>query len=183
MIRADGNTDRHTLNIYRLMQDTKTLKQGADYTEMAQIALDQGTPGEAVTVIESGMAAGAFEEKAAKDRNQRLLDSAKKAAATDKAGLAKFETEAKASKTGDADIALGRGFLSYGMNDKAEEAFARGIGKGVSKNLDEAQMLLGISQLRQGKKDASVATFKGIKSTDPTFERLAKLWSLHAGAA
>ncbi len=183
MIRADGNTDRHTLNIYRLMQDTKTLKQGADYTEMAQIALDQGTPGEAVTVIESGMAAGAFEEKASKDRNQRLLDSAKKAAAADKAGMAKFETEAKASKTGDADIALGRGFLSYGMNDKAEEAFARGIGKGVSKNLDEAQMLLGISQLRQGKKDASVATFKGIKSTDPTFERLAKLWSLHAGAA
>jgi tetratricopeptide (TPR) repeat protein len=183
MIRSDGNTDRHTLNIYRLMQDTKTLKQGTDYTEMAQIALDQGTPGEAVTVIEQGMAAGAFEDKASKDRNQRLLDSARKAATTDKAGMAKFEAEARSAKTGDADIALGRGFLSYGMNDKAEEAFARGIGKGVSKNLDEAQMLLGISQLRQGKKDQSVATFKGIKTTDATFQRLAKLWSLHAGAA
>ena len=183
MIRAEGNTDRHTLNIYRLMQDTKTLKQPSDYTEMAQIAMDQGTPGEAVTVLEAGMAANVFEEKATKDRNQRLLDAAKKAATTDKATLAKFETEAKASKTGDADIALGRGFLSYGMNDKAEEAFARGLGKGSVKNADEAQILLGIAQLRQGKKDEAEKSFKTVKSTDATFQRLAKLWSLHAGAA
>lgn len=183
MIRADGNTDRHTLNIYRLMQDTKTLKQGADYTEMAQIALDQGTPGEAVTVIEEGMAANVFEDKASKDRNQRLLESAKKAAATDKAGMAKFEAEARAAKTGDADIALGRGFLSYGMNDKAEEAFARGIQKGVTKGGDEAQLLLGIAQLRQGKKAEAQKTFKGVTTTDATFQRLAKLWSLHANAA
>ena len=181
MMRADGNTDRHTLNIYRLMQDTKTLQQGSDYTEMAQIALDQGTPGEAVSIIEQGLAANVFEDKTSKDRNQRLLDSAKKAAATDKAGLTKFETEAKAAKTGEADIALGRGFLSYGMNDKAEEAFARGMGKGGVKNADEAQILLGIAQLRQGKKDEAVKSFKAVKSTDATFQRLAKLWSLHAG--
>jgi hypothetical protein len=183
MIRAVGNTDRHTLNIYRLMQDTKTLKSGGDYTEMAQIAIDQGTPGEAVTVIEEGMAANAFDDKASKDRNTRLLESAKKAATTDRAGLAKFETEAKAAKSGDVDIALGRGFLSYGMNDKAEEAFARGIGKGLTKNADEAQLLLGIAQLRQGKKDLAVKSFKSVQSTDATFQRLAKLWSLHAGAA
>lgn len=182
MIRADGNTDRHTLNIYRLMQDTKTLKQGSDYTEMAQIAIDQGTPGEAVSVIEEGIAANAFDDKASKDRNQRLLESAKKAATTDKAGLAKFEAEAKAAKAGDADIALGQGFLSYGMNDKAEEAFARGIQKGVSKNPAEAQLLLGIAQLRQGKKDAAQKTFKAVQTPDATFQRLAKLWSLHAGA-
>jgi TolA-binding protein len=181
MMNADGNTDRHTLNIYRLMQDTKTLQQASDYTEMAQIAIDQGTPGEAVSVIEQGMAANVFDDKAAKDRNQRLLDSAKKAAVTDKAGLTKLETEAKAAKTGEADVALGRGFLSYGMNDKAEEAFARGLGKGSVKNADEAQILLGISQLRQGKKDEATKTFKGVKSADATFQRLAKLWSLHAG--
>jgi tetratricopeptide (TPR) repeat protein len=183
MIRSDGNTDRHTLNIYRLMQDTKTLKQGSDFTEMAQIAMDQGTPGEAVTVLEAGIAANVFEDKLSQDRNQRLLDSAKKAATADQAGLGKFETEAKAGKAGDGDIALGRGFLSYGMNDKAEEAFARGIQKGVTKNADEAQLLLGIAQLRQKKKDEAIKTFKGVKSTDAVFQRLSKLWSLHAGAA
>ncbi|MDR2214371.1 MAG: hypothetical protein LBE59_00830 [Nevskiaceae bacterium] len=183
MIRSDGNTDRHSLNIYRLMQDTKTLKQGSDYTEMAQIAIDQGTPGEAVTVIEQGLAANAFEDKATLDRNQRLLDAAKKAADADKSGLTKLEAEAKAAATGDVDIALGGGFLSYGMNDKAEEAIARGIQKGVAKNADEAQILLGIAQLRQGKKAEAIKTFQGVKSTDATYDRLAKLWTLHAQAA
>ena len=180
MMRAPGITDRHTLHIYRLMQDTGTLKQASDYTEMAQIAIDQGTPGEAVSVLEAGVAANIFEEKAAKDRNQRLLDAAKKAATTDKASLTKFETEAKAAKTGEADVALGRGFLSYGMNDKAAEAIARGIAKGGVKAPDEAQILLGVAQLRLKNNAEAVKTFKAVKSTDEKFQRIAKLWALHA---
>jgi TolA-binding protein len=115
-----------------------------------------------------------------KDRNQKLLDSAKKTAITDQASLVKFDAEAKAAKTGESDVALGRGYLSYGMNDKAEEAIARGIAKGGVKAPDEAQVLLGIAQLRQGKKPDAVKTFKAVKSTDPINQRLAKLWALHA---
>lgn len=180
MMRADGITDRHTLHIYRLMQDTGTLKQANDYTEMAQIAMDQGTPGEAVTVLEQGIAAKVFEEKAAADRNQRLLDAAKKAAEADKAGLAKFEVEAKAAATGEADIALGRGYLSYGMNDKAAEAFARGIGKGSLRSPEDAQILLGVAQLRANKNADAVKTFNAVKTADANLERIAELWALHA---
>ena len=180
MMRADGITDRHTLHIYRLMQDTGTLKQASDYTEMAQIAMDQGTPGEAVTVLEAGVAAKVFEDKATQDRNQRLLDAAKKAASTDRASLAKFETEAKASKTGEADIALGRGYLSYGMNDKAAEALARGISKGGVKSMEDAQILLGVAQLRIKNNAEALKTFGGVKSADDKYERIAKLWALHA---
>ncbi|MGC4027837.1 MAG: hypothetical protein QM696_03030 [Steroidobacteraceae bacterium] len=180
MMRADGITDKHTLHIYRLMYDTGTLKQGSDYTEMAQIAMDQGTPGEAVSVLEAGMAANVFDDKTSKDRNQRLLDAAKKAAATDKASLPKFEAEAKAAANGEADIALGRGYLSYGMNAQAEEALARGIGKGGLKNPADAQILLGVAQLRQKENANAVKSFNAVKTADANLERIAKLWALHA---
>ena len=78
LMRSEGNTDRTTLNIYRLMLDTDTLKQGSDFTEMAQLAIESGTPCEAKAVIEKGMASNVFTEQRDKDRNQRLLDSSKK---------------------------------------------------------------------------------------------------------
>jgi hypothetical protein len=181
MMRSEGINDRHTLHIYRLMHDTGTLKQASDYTEMAQIAMDQGTPGEAVSVLEAGVAANVFTDKASQDRNQRLLEAAKKAATADKASLAKFEVEAKAASTGEADIALGRGYLSYGMNAQAEEAFARGIGKGGLKAPAEAQILLGVAQLRQKENKEAVKSFNAVKAApDANLERIAKLWALHA---
>jgi tetratricopeptide (TPR) repeat protein len=180
VLRTQGITDRQTLHVYRLMQETKTLAQASDYSEMAQLAIESGTPGEAQKVLEQGFAANIFTEQRLKERNQRLLDAAKKAAAADQVTLPKVEAEAKASKTGDADVALGNAFLSYGQNDKALEALNRGIGKGGIKNLAEAQILLGIAQVRSGNKDDARKTFKSVKSDDATWSRIAKLWALDA---
>jgi tetratricopeptide (TPR) repeat protein len=180
VLRAQGITDRQTLNVYRLMQDTKTLSQASDYTEMAQLAMEAGTPGEAQKVLEQGFAANAFTEQRLKDRNQRLLDAAKKASATDQATLARSEVEAKAAKTGDADVALGSAYLSYGQNDKALEALSRGVGKGGLKSPAESQIMLGIAQLRSGNKAEAQKTFKAVKSDDATWARIARLWYLNA---
>jgi tetratricopeptide (TPR) repeat protein len=180
VMRTEGISDRQTLNVYRLMQDTKTLSQASDYTEMAQLAIEGGTPGEAQKVLEEGFAAKVFEEQRVKDRNTRLLESAKKASATDQASLPKLDTEARAAKTGDADVALGSAYLSYGQNDKALEAITRGIGKGGLKNPEEAQILQGIAQLRAGNKTEAQKSFKAVKSTNATWARLAKLWTLNA---
>ena len=179
LMRADGVSDRHILNIFRLMQATDTLSRGSDYTEFAQLAIEAGVPGEAKTVLELGMSRNAFDANM-KDRNQRLLDAAKKSAITDQASLVKFDTEAKAARTGDPDVALGRGYLSYGMNDKAVEALTRGIGKGGLKTPDEAQLLLGVALLRSGNKAEALKIFKSVKTADTVNQRLAKLWSLHA---
>jgi tetratricopeptide (TPR) repeat protein len=179
VLRTPGITDRQTLNVYRLMQDTKTLSQGSDYTEMAQLATDAGLSGEAQKVLEQGFAANVFTEQRAKERNQRLLDSAKKTAAADQPTLAKSEAEAKAAKTGDTDVALGSAYLSYGQNDKAIEALSRGVGKGGLKN-PEGQILLGIAQLRSGNKEEARKTFKGVKTDDAVWSRIAKLWALNA---
>jgi tetratricopeptide (TPR) repeat protein len=180
LMRTEGNSDRHILNIYRLMQDTGTLKNPSDYTEMAQLALEQGTPGEAKAVLEQAIAASVFTEQRDKDRNARLLESAKKAAAADLASLPKFEIEAKAAKTGEPDVALGRGYLSHGMNDKAAEAIARGIAKGSLKYPDESQILLGVAQLRLKNSAEAIKSFRAVKTADARYQRIAKLWVLHA---
>jgi len=88
--------------------------------------------------------------------------------------------EAKAANTGEADVALGSAYLSYGQNDKALEAFTRGIGKGGLKNPAEAQIMQGIAQLRSGNKAEAQKTFKGVKSDDAIWARIAKLWALDA---
>jgi lipopolysaccharide biosynthesis regulator YciM len=173
-------TERQTLHVYRLMQATQTLRQGGDYSEMADLAVNAGMPGEADRVVEQGIAANVFTQDADKARAQRLLASAKKAAAADKAGLPKLETDAKAAKLGDLDYALGAAFFGHGDYAKAVEALTRGLGKGGLKNPVEAQLLLGTAQLRAGAKADAMKTFRGIKTEDALMQRIAKLWALYA---
>jgi hypothetical protein len=54
--------------------------------------------------------------------------------------------------------------------------------KGGVKSEAEARLLLGIAQLKGGHKDDAVKSFHAVKG-DPTLERLANLWSLHARQA
>jgi hypothetical protein len=183
LMRAEGNNDRMTLNVYRLMLDTNTLKQPSDFTEMAQLAIESGTPCEAQHVIEKGMAENVFTDARDKDRNQRLLESSKKSCTADQAGIAKFETEAKAAAGGEADVRLGQAYLSFNQYDKAAEAIQRGITKGQLKQPEEAQILLGIAQLKRKQADDATKAFKAVKSGgDAKMARLANLWALHAKA-
>jgi hypothetical protein len=180
MLRTPSITDRQTLQVFRLMHATGTLSQPSDYTEMAQLAIEQSASNEAKTVLEAAMAGNVFTDQTQKDRNTRLLEAAKKSAATEQAGLAKFEMEAKAAKAGEADVSLGRSYLSLGMNDKAIEAITRGMGKGSLKQPEEAQLLLGIAHYRQKNIAEADKAFRALKSTDALYQRLAKLWALHA---
>ena len=52
--------DRNTLQVYRLMYELDVLKEPTDYTEMAQLAIEQGNPGEAQHVLEKGLAKNVF---------------------------------------------------------------------------------------------------------------------------
>jgi tetratricopeptide (TPR) repeat protein len=175
-----SNQDLYTLNIYRLMRETGTLRESNDFLEMAQLAVSQGSPGEAVDAISRGQKADAFTTETDKSAAKLALASAQKLSDADRAGLAKFEVEAKAGKAGEADVRLGQAFLSYDQADKAAEAIQRGIGKGGLRNADEAQILLGISLLRLGRKDEAAAAFAATKGTDARLAGLARLWGLQA---
>ena len=175
-------SDKNTLQLFRLMSEVDVLAQADDYTEMAQIALDQGSPGEAEHILEKGFQKGVFTDQRAKDKNQRLLDSAKKVAATDQPALPKIEKDADAAPTGDKDVAVGLAYLGYGQFDKAADMLNKGLTKGGVKSEPEARLLLGIAQLKGGHKDDAVKSFHAVKG-DSALERLANLWSLHAKQA
>ena len=63
----------------------------------------------------------------------------------------------------------------------AIEAFNRALKKGGLQNPADAQLLLGIAQLKAGNKDEALKAFHAVKG-DPKYEHLASLWSLHTRA-
>jgi tetratricopeptide (TPR) repeat protein len=176
MMRSD-TTDTQMLNVMRLALHVDAMTTSDQFTEMAEIALNTGLPGEAIAAIEKGFAKNAFKEGRVADIN-KMLDRAKASAATDKASLSQQEASAKANAAGNADVKLGAAFLSYGDAAKAIEALNRGIGKGNVRNPDEAGLLLGIAHLRAGNKPEAAKAFETVNK-DPTLTRLAKLWLLN----
>jgi hypothetical protein len=175
----EGNDDRIKLMTYRLMNEVGILKRGVDYRDMALIALDRGNPGEAQSVMEQAFAKNVFTDPKEKESNQRLLDSAKRKAAADKAGLANDEKAANAAKTGDPLVELGGAYLGYGVPDKALAMLTAGIAKGGLKYPDEAYIMLGIAHERTKNNAEAIKAFNKA-TTDPQYARLAKLWALEA---
>ncbi len=174
-----SKSDGELLNILRLADGVGAMDQASYYTEMGQLAMAQGLPGEAQSIIEKGMKNGALNAaQREKEHAGRILADSKQAVALDKSTLEKQDAAARAKPTGDADTKLGAAYLSYGMNDKAVEALQRGIGKGSVKNPDEAGMLLGIAYLRMNNKEEATKAFQTVKQ-NPTMARIAKLWVLH----
>jgi len=179
LLKATANSDTNTLEVYRLMFDVDVLKSPDDYSEMAGLALDAGTPGDAQRVLQRAFERNVFTDKRSMDKNQRLLEKAKQAAASDQASLDKTAKEADAAPTGVKNAGMGLAYLSYGQYDKAVDEFTKAISKGSLRNPADTQLLLGIAQLKAGHKDDAVKSWKAVKG-DPVLERLASLWILHA---
>jgi len=181
LLRVSAN-DRELLNVLRLSDGVNVMDDGSQYTEMAQLALGQGLPGEAQAILEKGQQKGAFKDQREKDLAGRILADAKQAATLDKSTLDKQDASAKAKPTGEADVKLGAAYLSYGQNDKAIEALQRGIGKGGVKSVDEAGLLLGIAYMRTNNKPEAVKAFGTVKQA-PGMARIAKMWLIEANKA
>ena len=181
LMRVSTN-DRELINILRLADGVEVLNDSGQYTEMAQLAMGQGLPGEAQAILEKGTAKAVFKDDKQKALATRILSEAKTAVTLDKSTLPKQDAAARAKATGDSDVKLGAAYLSYGELDKAIEALQRGIGKSGVKNTDEAGLLLGIAYLRANK-NAEATTAFGTVNKDPALTRIAKLWILKAGAA
>ncbi len=182
VLKQASSSDANTLQVYRLMWDTDVLKNGDDYTEMAQLAMDQGTPGDAQRVLQRAMERNLFTDQRTKDKNQRLLDKAKQGAANDQASLEKTLKEAEAATTGGKNAGMGLAYLSYGQYDKAIDQLTKAVAKGGLRNAADTQLLLGIAELKGGHKDDAIKAFKAVKG-DPVLMRLGTLWAIHARQA
>jgi len=183
LVNADTKDAHLQLNVYRLMNDVGVLKRGGDYAEMADIALDQGYPGETEAVLQKAFAQNVFTEPREKERYQHLLDGAKQRAAADLAALPAKEAEAAGAATGDKLVQLGADYMSYGQYDKAVASINRALSKGGLKSPEEANVLLGIAQLRlKNMTEAQKAFEKAAASHNAGYTQLGRLWALHAGA-
>lgn len=179
LILFRGAPDTMTLDVFRLARETGALRRAEEYTEMAQLALERGLPGEAQSVLEQGTAAGVFTSPSAVELSKRLLASAKTQSTADRPVLAKQEKESATNKNGQVDVRIGQAFMSYGQYAEAIKAIERGLAKGNVRNLPDARLSLGIAQLRAGQKEAAAATFKTVEG-DELMRRLARLWGLRA---
>jgi hypothetical protein len=178
LARMNIKDARLELHVYRLMSDVGTLKTSRDYDDMALIALDQGYPSEAASVLQEALQRNVFSEQRDKDRYQHLLDRSRQRAATDQPKLDKSEPA-----DGDGLVQLGAAYMSYGRYDKAVANIQEGIARGDLKSSDEAYLLLGIAELRLNQTpDAQRAFNKVATSSDTRYSRLGALWAARSGS-
>lgn len=175
-----SRSDAAVFNAYRLATEVNAISSGSDYTEMAQIAIERGLPAEAQKTLEAAFARKAFTVQRDIDRNTRLLNTAKERAAAARGQLANDEKAAAGAPSGDAFVRLGEAYMSFGQHPQAVAAIQKGIAKGKLTNAAEAQLLLGIAQLKAGSKGDAAKTLRAIKSDDGDLQRVAKLWALRA---
>ncbi len=158
-------TDKQALQVYRLSAEVGAMQAGTEYSEMAELALSSGSPGEAVAILNKGVAAKVFTTPADQTRSQHLLDTAKKQAAADQPTLDKTETDAANDAKGDRLVGAGIGYFGYGDYARAVKDISAGLAKGMAKDSVDARLLLGIAQFRTGDKDAAMQTFIRSRAT------------------
>lgn len=172
-----GIPGQDMVDLLRLMGRTNSYNEARDYLEYVEAADPRRLPGEAMKVIEAGVASGKLNGTDRTVTDFRTIASERLAA--DKASLPSLERDARAaSATAVTALASGDAFLSYGEAATAEALYAIALGK---PGVDQPRALtrLGIAQADQGKFAEAQATFA--KITGPR-KPIADLWSAYAAS-
>ena len=152
-IYQEENADsRAVLAMYRLGLAKDWLTRESEFMEYADMALEAGSPAEAQQVYEAAVAKGLVTKG---ERSERIRTQSKQLAADDRKMIAGLDKEAKAGRNGEADVKVGLAYLGLGDNQKALDALQRGLSPeriAKVKRVDDANMMLGIVQLRLGNK-------------------------------
>jgi tetratricopeptide (TPR) repeat protein len=178
-VYQEENLDKRALlNLLRFGVDKDYIARESLFVEYADQALDAGAPAEALKVIETATAKGAFKIIAQTDRNGKLQAAAKQQTADDKKLLPQLDKEARAGKNGEADVKVGLAYLGFGDYAKAAEAIERGLTPdrvAKVKRVDDAEMMLGICDSKLGKKDEAKKAFTAAQA-DPRMTKAATIW-------
>jgi len=175
-------SDRLTLDTYRLSLATGSMTAANDYSEMAQLALQAGTPAEALQVVEKGYAAGALGTGPEAERHKRLRDLINKRIDEAKRTQADDERQALAAKDGNDLVTIGLNRVFQGQKGPGVGLMQQGIAKGGLKRPEDAKLHLAIAQLIAGEPAKAQATLKTVSGADGTTD-LARLWALYARRA
>ncbi|PEQ11257.1 hypothetical protein B2G71_18405 [Novosphingobium sp. PC22D] len=158
------------LDLMRLMARTNSMADKRDYLEYIENVDPRRFPGEALKIIDRGIAAGKLTPGEVAEAKQMAGGRV----TADKASLEGSSTSGSANSV----TATGDAFLSYDMPAKAEEFYAAALTKpGVEK--DRATLRLGIAQVDQGKYAEAQQTFAKVGGNRVP---VAKLWSAYAAS-
>jgi hypothetical protein len=175
----NGFSDRLTLDVYRLRQQTNTLVSSSDYMEAVQLSLQAGFPGEADRLLKDGYKRGVLGKGDAGEvsRQKRLQELVARKIAEDKGTMAEGERLAAQQAGGDALISTGQNYVAYGQYDRGIDLMEKGLAKGSLKRPDESKLHLGYAYFLAGKKAEAVKMFATVKGADGSRD-LAALWSI-----
>jgi hypothetical protein len=165
------------INIYRLGA-ARNLLSAEHYAKYAETALDVSSPGEAVAMLEKGMANGAIKKD---DRNNRLLADAKAQVERVKAALPQQDVEARAIQTGEPEAKVAIGYFTLRNYATASAAAKRGEEKGKLRRADDLHMLLGVALVESDKSTEARKAFKAAGAANEKIRGVADLWSSMAG--
>jgi hypothetical protein len=167
---------QETLDLMRLMGRTNSYAEERDYIEYIQAADPRRLPGEALKVIEAGLAAGKLRAADTFVSEARGIASARVGA--DRASLVALERDARLPSATAATVGgAADAFLSYGESAKAADLFTIALAKPGAEQ-DRLQTRLGIAQADLGNYAGAQATFAKVGGSR---KYLAQLWSIYAG--
>ena len=179
--RKPGFSDRLSIHVYKLRLAVGDFASANDYMEFAQLALQDGVPGEAKMVMDKGYAAGVLGKGGEAARQARLRALVEKSLEDARKNRAQAEKEAEAQKSGDDLVKVGLDYAYDGHADKGIALIQKGIKKGGLKRAEDAKLRLGEAELAAGHRNRAVQTLKGVHGNDGTAD-LARLWVLEARA-
>lgn len=170
--QIDEQTD---LDFLRLQAATGSLNGERDFVEYADTALGRGLPGEAESVLKSGIAKNMVTPT--KPLIVELMRSASGKTAADRASLPGLEKDAKSNPK----LALGTGDAYYGYGDYAKAAalYKQAVG-GAGVDPATANLRLGAALARAGDKAGAAEALNKVKGG--AREDIARFWLVYVGA-
>ncbi|HEX4050179.1 MAG TPA: hypothetical protein VHY19_04800 [Steroidobacteraceae bacterium] len=181
VLKMSGNDAHLQLDVYRLMNDAGALNMANTCAQMADLSFNAGYPGETVAVLQRAFANNVFTDPSDVTRYQHMLMGAMQKVTEDEASLPSQQSKAEMAATGDPLVGVGAAYLSYGQADKAASVISQGIAKGGLKYPDEANLLLGMAQLKSHNAAAAGGSFDKVgKSDNEGYAQLGKLWLLRS---
>ena len=175
-----GFNSRLQLDVERFQLAIGLLTKPADLMDMTELALQVPLPGEAKAIVDRAFTSGVFGTGPEAARQQRLRALVEKVYAAEQPKLASREADAQAAHDGNALVALGDEYASYGQYDRGIALMLAGMKKGALRHADDAKLHLGLVYLHAGHKADAVRVFRTVGGTEGAAE-IARLWILQSG--
>lgn len=166
--------DRQRLDLYRLMRETKSMAGRREYIGYIEAADPRVMSNEVGAVLAEGLAAGEF-DSSGDDYYTEVKSIADARSSVDRREAPTMVKEATGSS--DGSLALDAGDVLYSIGDytQAETMYQAALDKNVA-NRNSALMMLGITQVKQGKTADAQTTLAKVTGVGAS---VAKFWSAY----